>query len=338
MATVDEGLAAQVRNIEAKYGRPMTEWFAVIAASGLTKHTDVVSMLKSEHGLAHGAAHRVSLLARQAEAPPADDPGAGTDPAAALYTGKKAGLRPIHDALMNTITAFGDDIEVAPKKGYLSLRRRKQFAMIQPSAAGRIDIGLILPGVPTGDRLEPAAGFNALFTHRVRLSSADGLDDELVSWLRRAYERAVSARGDDPPEPPGVAVSATRQLATRHRGDDQVRFLTHGDLLGQQRVGLGVRQVLLAGEEPDERPPLAAVLVTYRAAQHRVPGLQRVEHRALGHLARDRQLNLAVDSGQGAQVRRKHEPDHGKVWTSTESTRGRSRTIGAQLSPESAET
>jgi len=69
MATADEGIAAQIRNIEARYGKPMPDWLALIAASGLVKHTEVVAMLKTEHGLTHGAAHRVSLLARQASAP-----------------------------------------------------------------------------------------------------------------------------------------------------------------------------------------------------------------------------------------------------------------------------
>src|SRR5229473_1434137 len=69
MATVDEGIAAQIRNIEARYGKPMSDWFALIAASGLTKHTEVVALLKAEHGMTHGAAHRVSLLSRQAAAP-----------------------------------------------------------------------------------------------------------------------------------------------------------------------------------------------------------------------------------------------------------------------------
>src|SRR5215472_655299 len=189
MATVEQGLASQIRNIEDKYGRPMDEWFTIIAASGLTKHTDVVAMLKTTHGLAHGAAHRVSLLARQAATAPADD-GEQGDIVDALYTGKKAGLRPLHDALVNVIGGFGDDIEIVPKKGYLSLRRRKQFAMIQPSAAGRIDIGLILPDVPPNVRLESAKGFNALFTHRVRLTSTADIDPQLTAWLQRAYDRA----------------------------------------------------------------------------------------------------------------------------------------------------
>src|SRR5215472_4286621 len=142
MATVEEGLQAQIRNIEATYGKPMSEWLAIIAASGLTKHTEVVAMLKHDYGMTHGAAHRVSLVARQATAASAG-PDQDADPAGALYTGRKADLRPLHDALMTAISAFGDDIEQVPKKGYLSLRRGKQFAMIQPSGVGRIDIGLI---------------------------------------------------------------------------------------------------------------------------------------------------------------------------------------------------
>ena len=189
MATVEEGLQAQIRNIEATSGKPMSDWLAIISASGLTKHTDVVSMLKKDYGMTHGAAHRVSLVAREQAAVTAAA-GPGRDPVSALYAGKKASLRPLHDALMNTIQAFGDDIEVAPKKGYLSLRRRKQFAMIQPSGAGRIDLGLILRDVPPEARLESAKGFNALFTHRVRLTSTTDIDPQLIAWLQRAYDRA----------------------------------------------------------------------------------------------------------------------------------------------------
>jgi Domain of unknown function (DUF4287) len=71
MASVEDGIAAQIRNIEARYGRPLPEWFGIIAASGLTKHTEVVAMLKAGYGMARGAAHRVSLLSLEAAAPDA---------------------------------------------------------------------------------------------------------------------------------------------------------------------------------------------------------------------------------------------------------------------------
>ena len=184
---VDAALQSQIRNIETTYGKPLDHWFAVIDASGLTKHNEVVAMLKADHGLAHGAAHRVSLLARQRH-----DVGvaAPSDPTDALYIGTKAGLRPLHDALLGEIRALGA-FDIAPKKGYLSLRRRKQFAMVQPSTASRIDLGLILPATtPAAGRLEPAVRFNPLFTHRVRITSAIDLDGELLGWLAAAYALA----------------------------------------------------------------------------------------------------------------------------------------------------
>jgi hypothetical protein len=182
---VDAALQSQIRNIETTYGKPLDHWFAVIDASGLTKHNEVVAMLKADHGLAHGAAHRISLLARQR-----DLGAAPSDPADALYAGAKARLRPLHDALLDQVRALGA-FDIAPKKGYLSLRRRKQFAMVQPSTASRIDLGLILPlATPTTGRLEPAAKFNPLFTHRVRITAATDLDDELRGWLATAYALA----------------------------------------------------------------------------------------------------------------------------------------------------
>ena len=182
---VDEALQSQIRNIETTYGKSLDHWFAVIDASGLSKHNEVVAMLKADHGLAHGAAHRVGLLARQRDAGTA----VPSDPADALYAGPKASLRPLHDALLAEIRALGS-FDIAPKKGYLSLRRRKQFAMVQPTTT-RIDLGLILPApTPVTGRLESAAKFNPLFTHRIRVTALTDLDDELREWLATAYTLA----------------------------------------------------------------------------------------------------------------------------------------------------
>jgi len=62
--------------------------------------------------------------------------------------------------------------------------------MIQPSAAGRVDVGLILRDIPPAGRLEAAGSFNALFTHRVRVASADDIDTALTDWLHTAYVSA----------------------------------------------------------------------------------------------------------------------------------------------------
>jgi predicted transport protein len=107
-----------------------------------------------------------------------------------MFEGDKAALRPIFDALMKSIRPFGTDIEEVPKKGYLSLRRKTQFATLHPSTKTRFDVGLKLRGVAASGRLEAAGSWNAMVTHRVRIESVDGVDTPLLDWLREAYEQA----------------------------------------------------------------------------------------------------------------------------------------------------
>lgn len=192
MSSVDEGLEAQIRNIEAKYGKSLKEWMVIIHESGKTKHSEIIALLKAEYGLSHGTANRLALKAREADGASIVKAAeaAGIDPVANMYTGKKIALKPIHDAMMAALTQFGNDIEVAPKNGYVSLRHKKQFAMIQPTTATRIDVGLILKDMSATERLESASGFNAMFTHRVRVSSVTDVDDQLIARLRRAYDLA----------------------------------------------------------------------------------------------------------------------------------------------------
>ena len=156
------------------------------------KHTEIVVMLKSDYGITHGSAHRLALKAHEALSvsivKATSD--AGINPVDDFYAGKKAGLKPIHDALITVISSFGNDIEFAPKKGYVSLRRKKQFAMIQPTTTTRIDVGLIFKDMPTTERLESAASFNALFTHRIRLNTLRDIDEQVIVWLKQAYNLA----------------------------------------------------------------------------------------------------------------------------------------------------
>ena len=82
----------------------------------------------------------------------------------------------------------GGDLEVAPKKAYVSLRRNKQFGIIQPSTKTRVDVGINLKGEPAQGRLEESGSFNAMVSHRVRVSDPKEVNKELLGWLRQAYD------------------------------------------------------------------------------------------------------------------------------------------------------
>jgi hypothetical protein len=176
-----------VKNLEEKTGKPISKWVQIASAAGASKHGELVKILKAKHGLTHGYASLVAF--RALEGP--KGAGAGTDdPVAAQYSGEKAGLRPIYDAVIAAVSRFGGDLEVSPKKGYVSLRRTKQFAMVQPTTKTRVDIGLILWKAKPAGRLEASGSFSEMMTHRVRVDTVRAVDPELIRWLRTAYDSA----------------------------------------------------------------------------------------------------------------------------------------------------
>lgn len=182
----EEQLASMVASLKEKTGKSLDQWTSLAAKSGKGKHGEIVAWLKAEHGMTHGYANLVAHTTLKSDA--GSKAAAGDDLVAEMFAGDKAALRPIYDALMARILAFGGDIEQAPKKGYMSLRRSAQFATLHPSTKTRFDVGLKLKGVAPAGRLEAAGSWNAMVTHRVRLESADQVDEEVVGWLRAAYE------------------------------------------------------------------------------------------------------------------------------------------------------
>jgi hypothetical protein len=110
------------------------------------------------------------------------------DPVEAQYAGKKAGLRPIYERLVQIALHLGQDVQLAPRKTYVGLARKKLFAVIQPSTNTRVDLGLKLRDRKPTVRLVDAPGLGSgSITHKVSLSSLADIDDEVVSWLGEAY-------------------------------------------------------------------------------------------------------------------------------------------------------
>lgn len=185
MSSVDEATQTQIRNIEAQTGQSLDELIATGLATGATKHKELQAYFTETYGLTYGNANVVAIFARDRLKGASGEEANFVD---AQYEGKKAALRPLYDTLIAAVAAFGD-VEIAPKRTYVSLRRKKQFALVQPGP-GRIDVGINLKGVDPNGRLEKSGSFNAMCTHRVRVNGPDDVNDELLGWLRLAYEQA----------------------------------------------------------------------------------------------------------------------------------------------------
>ncbi|WP_223469052.1 DUF5655 domain-containing protein [Massilia soli] len=185
---MDKAVATQLANIEKRSGKTLAELGEILRASGLAKHGELRDFLKRELGMGHGDAnatvHHVLGSGGAAEAAGKE----ADEVLDAIYAGPKAALRPIHDKLMAAMAQFGE-FEIAPKKGYLSLRRKKQFAMLGPATNTRVELGLNMKGVAASGRLlEQAPG--GMCNYKVRIADAAEVDDELLAWARQAYDSA----------------------------------------------------------------------------------------------------------------------------------------------------
>ncbi|WP_326534666.1 DUF4287 domain-containing protein [Pseudorhodoferax sp.] len=181
---IDKATATQLANIEKRTGKRIAELIALVRTSGLAKHGEQVTMLKRDLGMGHGDANTLAHVAKRADEPATP---AG-DPLDDIYTGAKAGLRPIHERLLAAIEAFGA-FEIAPKKGYVSLRRKKQFATVGPATRTEVEIGL------NSRQDDMGAGFvklppGGMCQFKARITSADAVDEALLVAIRNAYDAA----------------------------------------------------------------------------------------------------------------------------------------------------
>lgn len=191
MNEVDKAIASQLANIEKRTGKSLAELAAIVKGSGLTKHGELRDMLKRDLGMGHGDANTLvhHVLKSDGQSAAAEKNLSSDDVVAALYVGPKAALRPIHDKLMAAINQFGE-FEIAPKKTYVSLRRKKQFAMIGPATNTRVEVGLNMKGLAATERLLEMPP-NSMCNYKVKVTSADEVDDTLLAWLRQAFESAA---------------------------------------------------------------------------------------------------------------------------------------------------
>ena len=186
MNNIDKAFETQLKNMQTRAGKSLDELFAIIRKSGLAKFGEIRDMLKRDLGMGHGDANTLVHAYVKAAAEPSAQ--AGGDVLDQIYSGGKADLRPIHDKLMAAIGAFGP-FETAPKKAYVSLRRKKQFATIGPATKTRVEVGLNMKGVPATSRLIalPPGG---MCQYKINVMEAKEVDRELIAWIRQAYDSA----------------------------------------------------------------------------------------------------------------------------------------------------
>lgn len=183
-----------VSELKQKTGRSLEEWLQLIKKSGPKDEKARRDWLKTEHGLGTNSA---SWLAERAEGKGSDvdNPEAYLEAAEGyvenMFSGSKAGLRPIYDQILKLGLKLGKDVKACPCQTIVPLYRKHVFAQIKPTTTKRIDLGFALGDMKAKGRLIDTGGYakKDRITHRIPLESLKDIDDEVKQWLKVAYDR-----------------------------------------------------------------------------------------------------------------------------------------------------
>ena len=183
---MDQAEKTMIDNLHKNTGKTLEQWIAIVKQKNIAKHGDIINFLKEEHGFSYGFANLVAHKSKGSDA------GSVADTSELIekqYKGKEH-FRPIYENLMAEILKFGNDIEVAPKNAYVSLRRKKQFALLQPATKTRFEIGLIIKGQEAKGVLEVIPTANAMCSHKINIETGQDITAEVLDWIRIAYDKA----------------------------------------------------------------------------------------------------------------------------------------------------
>lgn len=182
---MDKTVATMIQNLKEKTGYSLDEWKAIISKEKLVKHGHIVKHLKETHNVTHGYASEIALKVLGSDA---DSSNNTEDLIESQYKGKEH-LKAYYDRLISEIEKFDGEFEIAPKKTYVSLKRKKQFIILNPASKTRFEIGFNLKGVEPKGKLE-AEKPNGICSHKINLSDIKEIDKEVISWIKMAFENA----------------------------------------------------------------------------------------------------------------------------------------------------
>lgn len=175
-----------IENLYKNTGKPLEHWVEIVKERKSVKHSEMVNYLKDTYQLGTFYADLVVHKANGTDA--------GSSSEAVLlemqYKGKEH-LKPLYDRLIAIIQNFGDDVGIAPKKAYVSLRRKKQFACLKPATKARFELELIIKGQEAQGVLQTLSGAGAMCTHKINIMTEADINDEVKGWLHLAYTKAI---------------------------------------------------------------------------------------------------------------------------------------------------
>lgn len=183
---MDKAAQTMIENLYKNTGKTLDQWMQVVRRENFEKHGQILKFLKEQHSFTHGFANLVAMKAREADAGSVENKDDLLDQ---QYKGKEH-FRSLYEQIIAETGKFPGEFEIAPKKAYVSLRRKKQFATLQPATKTRFEIGINLRGQEASGKLTAITSASAMCSHKINITRIEEIDQEVLDWIRAAYEKA----------------------------------------------------------------------------------------------------------------------------------------------------
>ena len=182
---MDKATHTMLENLKEKTGHSLEEWEKLIAVQNLSKSGEIVQFLKETYNLGHGYAATIAMKVLGTDA---ESSGDADELIVNQYKGKEH-FKAFYDKLLSDIQQFDGDFEIAPKKTYVALRRKKQFIILNPASKTRFEIGFNLKGIEATGKLI-AEKPDAICSHKISITDISTIDQEVLGWIKLAFEKA----------------------------------------------------------------------------------------------------------------------------------------------------
>lgn len=183
-----------ITELKDRTGRSLEEWLKHIKKSGPKDEEGRREWLKTEHKLGTNTAWWLAERSFGKGEESSDSDlylKAAEQDVENMFSGGKAPLRPLYNALLKLGLKIGKEAKACPCKTIVPLYRNHVFAQIKPTTKTRIDMGFALGDLKGAGRLIETGGYakKDRITHRIEITSVKDIDDEVKHWLKVAYDR-----------------------------------------------------------------------------------------------------------------------------------------------------
>lgn len=176
-----------IDNLKSTTSKDLKGWLAELEKLGTRKRNDIVKTLKETHGFGHMNASLLAGIYLNGGNPVYGN----TDDLLEKQFSKSELMRPVYESLIQFVRENFPDVTVLPKKTYVSILEKREFAAINIKAT-ELRLGLDLGDRAFDDRTTKSklTGPMPRISHMVVIDNEKLLDETLIRLLRESYSRS----------------------------------------------------------------------------------------------------------------------------------------------------